>query len=241
MNDDAMPLQASSMTRAQLRDVDVAQMYALYSSCYRDTQFERFEHDLDDKTHCIVMRDGAGQLRGFSTLKLYDQQWNDSTLRVLFSGDTIVDPTCWGSQQLAFSWIRLAGELKRLSPGVALYWFLICKGHRTYRYLRAFAHDFAPRFDRPTAPATQALLDHLAVERFGRAYDSASGVLNFPVPQGRLAPILAGVPDAHRRLPDVTYFLERNPHYARGDELVCLCELTPENLRPMARRIFAGE
>jgi hypothetical protein len=107
--------------------------------------------------------------------------------------------------------------------------------------LRAFAHDFTPRFDRSTEPVNQALLDHLAVERFGHAYDAASGVLKFPVPQGRLAPTLAEVPDAHRRLPDVAYFLERNPEYACGNELVCLCELTPENLRPMARRIFTGE
>lgn len=167
------------MTRAQLRDVDVAHMYALYSTCYRDTEQARFEHDLDDKTHCVIMRDDTGKLRGFSTLKLYEQQWCDTTLRILFSGDTIVDPACWGSQQLAFCWIRLAGELKRNSPDRALYWFLICKGHRTYRYLRAFAHDFTPRFDRPAEPLRQALLDHLAVERFGHAYDAASGVLNF--------------------------------------------------------------
>lgn len=241
MNNDAMPLRASSITRAQLRDVDVAHMYALYSTCYRDTEQARFEHDLDDKTHCVIMRDDTGKLRGFSTLKLYEQQWGDTALRILFSGDTIVDPACWGSQQLAFCWIRLAGELKRNSPDRALYWFLICKGHRTYRYLRAFAHDFTPRFDRPAEPLRQALLDHLAVERFGHAYDAASGVLNFPTPQGRLAPALAEVPDAHRRLPDVAYFLERNPEYAHGNELVCLCELTPENLRPMARRIFTGE
>jgi hypothetical protein len=31
---------------------------------------------------------------------------------------------------------------------------------------------------------------------------------------------------------------ERNPHYAAGDELMCLTRLTPSNLRPLAQRLF---
>jgi len=49
------------------------------------------------------------------------------------------------------------------------------------------------------------------------------------------------VSEAHLRLPEVAFFLARNPGYARGDELVCLCELAAEKLRPLARRIFCDE
>ena len=34
------------------------------------------------------------------------------------------------------------------------------------------------------------------------------------------------------------FFLRRNPGYVRGDEMVCLTELAPHNLRPLARRVF---
>jgi hypothetical protein len=36
----------------------------------------------------------------------------------------------------------------------------------------------------------------------------------------------------------VRFFLERNPRYYLGEELVCLTELTSENLRSFASRAF---
>ncbi len=244
-----MDLRADVVARATLAAGDVDRMYALYAASYRDTDATRFRRDLDDKTHCIVLRDGAGEIQGFSTLKLYETRWRDAPIRVMFSGDTIVDPAHWGTQQLAFAWIRHAGEVRRAAPALPLYWFLICKGHRTYRYLGAFARHYVPRAGSAAGAAgtsadadaaAQALLDHLAAERYGAAYDRAAGILAFDAPQGRLAPDLAGISEAHRRLAHVAYFLERNPGYARGDELVCLCELSAANLRPLARRLFEG-
>ncbi len=235
-----MRLRATPIERAALSADQIDRMFVLYSASYCDAHRDLFDRDLSDKTHCIILCDTESVIQGFSTLKLYATTWGGTPLRVIFSGDTIIDPAHWGSQQLAFAWIRLAGEISRSAPGVPLYWLLICKGHRTYRYLRAFAHDYAPRFDAATAPDVQALTDHLANQRFGAAYDGNTGVLSFPTPQGRLTPTLAEVPDAHRRLPDVAYFLARNPRYANGDELVCLCELSTANLRPMARRLFCS-
>lgn len=241
-----MDLRATVVARAALCSDEVERMFLLYAVSYRDTVRARFLDDLGDKTHCIVLRDGDGTIQGFSTLKLYETRWRETSIRVMFSGDTIIDPAHWGTQQLAFAWIRHAGQVRRAAPAVPLYWFLICKGHRTYRYLGAFARHYLPRAGasadgRDSADAVaQDLLDHLATERYGRAYDRVAGILSFDVPQGRLAPELVGVPDAHRRIGDVAYFLQRNPGYARGDELACLCELSAANLRPLARRLFDG-
>lgn len=240
MQNSPMRLHATPIERATLSADQIDRMFALYSASYCDAHRDIFDQDLSDKTHCIMLRDTEDVIQGFSTLKLYTATWRGTSQRVIFSGDTIIDPAHWGSQQLAFAWIRLAGQISRHAPGVPLYWLLICKGHRTYRYLRAFAHDYAPRWDAATAPSVQALMDHLAIQRFGPAYDGDTGVLSFATPQGRLTPELAEVPDAHRRLPDVAYFLMRNPRYASGDELVCLCELSSANLRPMARRLFCS-
>ncbi|HIC7213427.1 hypothetical protein [Burkholderia stabilis] len=235
-----MELRATAVDRAALGPDDIDRMFSLYAASYCDTGRAQFDRDLGDKTHCIVLRDDGGAIQGFSTLKQYETRWRDASIRVIFSGDTIIDPAHWGTQHLAFAWIRHAGDVWRQAPAVPLYWFLICKGHRTYRYLRAFARDYAPRADNLTAPATQDLMDHLAASRYGHAYDPATGLLSFDTPQGRLTPTLAEVPVAHRRLADVDYFLARNPGYAHGDELVCLCELSASNLRPLARRLFDG-
>jgi hypothetical protein len=36
----------------------------------------------------------------------------------------------------------------------------------------------------------------------------------------------------------VKFFLERNPQFAQGHELVCLCEIEEANMKPMTKRIF---
>jgi hypothetical protein len=56
------------------------------------------------------------------------------------------------------------------------------------------------------------------------------------VPSGVVAVAMVEPDEAAR--PDVAFFLRSNPGYVHGDELVCLTELAPHNLRPIARRVF---
>ncbi len=214
------------------------EMFALFEHYYADTQFARFAADLAEKDFVLLLRDEAGGLQGFSTLAVYARTFAGRRVRVLFSGDTVVDENHWGQQALAFAWLRLAGDLKAEHPDQALYWLLISKGHRTYRYLSAFSREYFPAPDQITPQPMAELMEFLARDRFGAAYDTAAGVLRFPQSQGHLRDTFAQIPDAHLRLPAVEFFLARNPGYVHGDELVCLCELSADNLQPIARRAF---
>ena len=215
-------------------------MYALYARHYDDVCPEQFLADLSDKTHVLRMLDEEGIVRGFSTIELSTSTVAGRPIRVLFSGDTVIDRRYWGHFALARQWLRFAGRIYRqdITP---LYWLLIVKGHRTYRYLSTFAKRYVPHHQSDASSNDEALRDTLAVRRFGDAYDPASAVVRFNEPRGRLTPLLADIPENHRRLAPVAFFLERNPGYRAGDELVCLCELAPWNLRPMAKRAFEGE
>jgi hypothetical protein len=66
-------------------------------------------------------------------------------------------------------------------------------------------------------------------------------LIRFREPHGHLAAEWAQISEREASREDVQFFLSRNPGYAQGEELACLCELGPANLRPLARRIFAGE
>jgi hypothetical protein len=46
---------------------------------------------------------------------------------------------------------------------------------------------------------------------------------------------------ARQNDPHVKFFLERNPDYVRGVELVCITEISHENIRPFARHMFWEE
>jgi hypothetical protein len=127
-----------------------------------------------------------------------------------------------------------------MQPSLPLYWFLIVKGPRTFRYLPAFALQFLPDWRTSPVPRMTSLLTFLARERFGNAYDPQTGVIRFRESHGHLAEQWAKISEREAARDDVQFFLRRNPGYVRGDELACLCELSSDNLRPLARRIFDG-
>ncbi len=216
-------------------------MWMLYSRFYAGSSRSLFLSDLDAKRAALLLHDSRGALQGFTTLAWWEQTFEGAPVRILFSGDTIIDRAHWGTQALAFNWLRFAGTLKRAAPAVPLYWFLIVKGQRTYRYLSAFARRFIPHWSDAEPAGWRRLLDALARERFGTAYDAGAGVVRFERSCGHLTPEWAAVSARELARPDVQCFLERNPGYASGDELACLCELSDDNLRPLARRVFGSD
>ena len=58
----------------------------------------------------------------------------------------------------------------------------------------------------------------------------------FAQPQ-KLRGALKTVPDGRANDPHVAFFLAQNPGHAKGDELVCLTELSDENLTRAGRRM----
>lgn len=214
------------------------EMFELYFAYYEATARAMFFHDLEEKDWVIVLRDEDGKLRGFSTIALLETARDETPLRALFSGDTIIHHKYWGEHSLAFTWIHHAGRVKAQAPDIPLYWFLIVKGHRTYRLLQAFARRYYPHFKEPTPASEQSLMTELARMRFGDSYDPCKGILHFDRSRGQLRPAWAALKERETRRPEVRCFLERNPGYVHGDELVCLTELHANNLRPLARRIF---
>jgi hypothetical protein len=216
----------------------VAAMFDLYASYYDETSRDLFERDVRDKDYVVTLQTGSGKLAGFSTLAILDIELPEGSGKAIYSGDTIIDQPYWGTQALAFNWIRFAGSIKAQSPDQRLFWFLIVKGHRTYRYLSAFSIDFFPHWNVVTPPPAQQIMDVLAERRFGDHYDAHRGVVSFPQSRGHLKKEWQAMAPMERARPDVAFFLAKNPGYVRGDELVCLTELSAENLRPLARRVF---
>jgi hypothetical protein len=214
-------------------------MYALLARHFEGVTPEGFAADLAEKNWALLFEQD-GELVGFSTLLLYRAEHAGEALTIVYSGDTIVDPAAWGTTALPRSWITAVRRLHAEHGVGRLYWLLITSGFRTYRFLPVFWRDFHPRHDAAMPPEVAALRDVLARERFGEAYDAATGLVRFARPQ-RLRTHLAGVPEERRADPHVAHFERLNPGHAEGDELVCLTELSDENLtRAGWRMVRAG-
>src|SRR3977135_1349606 len=68
-------------------------MYALFERYYVASSFERFERDLTGKDTVFLINDERGELCGFSTLAVFEMDVDGAPLRVVFSGDTIIEPS----------------------------------------------------------------------------------------------------------------------------------------------------
>lgn len=231
-------MQSRLIRTTELTEGDRAAMYALLSTHFDGVRPEVFQADLAEKNWVILLSDSeTGDLKGFSTILMYETQFEGEILTVVYSGDTIMDPSAWNSSALSRAWISSVNALRELYPRGKFYWLLISSGYRTYRFLPVFWQEFYPRCDRPTPPQVSGLIDFLAHEKFGSDYDKTYGIVRLPHPQ-RLRGELEGIPPERLHDPHVQFFNARNPGHIQGDELVCLTEICRENLTRAGRRMW---
>jgi hypothetical protein len=229
-------MKARLIARERLSDRDREEMLALLRTQFTGVTRESFAADIEAKNWVILLREDAGDLLGFSTLDLSRRSFEGEATWVVFSGDTVIDPSAWQRGCLAQVWWPSILELQRRHGAEPLYWLLISSGYRTYRLLPALAQRYYPTHEGPTPAREGRLLAQLAVERFGAQYDRASGVVH-PSNPYRLRGGLSGIPAERMADPAVAFFACRNPGHEQGDELVCLARVAPDNLTALGRRL----
>lgn len=213
-------------------------MLALMEAHYENVTADAFAADLAGKDAAVLLRDAEGRLRGFSTLARHDVEAAGTRASVWFSGDTVVEAAHRHTAALPRAWSRHVFADARARPGVPTYWFLICAGASTYRFLPTFYSHFLPAPGGSEPPPERALLDAVARERFGARYADGIVRLAHPTP---LRPGVADLTAARLRDPHVAFFAARNPGWTQGDELACLCRIHPDNLTEAGRRMVGPD
>lgn len=214
----------------ELSPHEIDRMFQLMLAHYDGMRRASFEQDLFDKDRVIVL-EAEGGIIGFSTQKFITYQG----VRAVFSGDTIIDRAHWGTQALSRAFAQHFFD----HPEGPLYWFLISKGFKTYKYLPTFFQEFYPRYDRPTPPAVQSLLDGFGETLYPSEYRKDTGVITYRGDKDRLKPELQEL-SVREQDPHYSFFITENPGYANGEDLACLTLLTRKNLRRGAERILFG-
>jgi hypothetical protein len=220
---------------------DREQMFSLMRRHYENVDRHAFESDFDQKDWVIVATDvNEGRVYGFSTQTLYRQEFNGQSVRILFSGDTIVDRRFWASNPLSQLWGRLALSLIDAYPDDRLYWFLISKGYKTYRFLPVFFREFYPRYDKPTPRWAKRLICEVSSTRYGHRFKEPTGIVVASRDGCRLRQAVADVTPDRLRNPHVAFFDRVNPGHAGGDELCCVAPLSRENFNRKAFRVIGA-
>ncbi|TAK11644.1 MAG: hypothetical protein EPO32_11475 [Anaerolineae bacterium] len=230
-------LVSRTVRRADLTAEERQEMHGVFREYYEGATMELFDRDLENKDWVILLLDNESHgVQGFSTLAFYTTSFEGAPCSVVYSGDTIIRSTHWGSPELPRAWVRTVLEKSAEMPQ-PLYWLLISSGYKTYRFLSLFYKDFFPRHDTPTPPAMRDLIHFLANERFGSAYDRVTGIVHLG---DGATPLKSGVAEVSKeRMQDshIAFFVQQNPGHGRGDELVCLARVHPDNFTAAGRRM----
>ena len=234
---------ASGFLRGRVRRVDqlrpktVEAMWSLFARHYDSVSREAFDRDLSHKQYVVICRDtGDRSVQGFSTLQILERKQAGSRYVAIFSGDTIIDSRYWGQTALQRAFLRFIAATKLKHPTVAVYWFLISKGYKTYLLLARNFADFWPRRDVAFPARERAILAELAREKYPEAWRPERGVLEFEDCPGRLRAEVAPVDAEALEDPDVRFFAKANPGHARGDELCCLGKIDASLCLSAARK-----
>ena len=232
-------MKARVISRDQLTANDRERMFSLLTKHFLGVEREVFNADLGEKNWIILIENHKGYLVGFSTIHLYQTVYKDESISVVYSGDTIMDRSAWSSFCLPRAWIRTIKDISSQHDAERIVWLLITSGFRTYRFLPVFWREYYPRYDETTPSEINALINHLARDRFGSQYDERNGIVRFDYPH-KLINDLAIVPEGKNTDPHVSFFNQLNPGHIQGDELVCFTEISDENLSAAGRRMLSG-
>lgn len=218
-------LKASVISIKGLNLPEKSRMFNIYSKYYENADREKFEKDLFNKDKVIVLRSQSdSKIQGFSTLKHVNLILKSGKkVRGIFSGDTIIEKEFWGDKalNLAFSFYLLKEKYKR--PFEPLYWFLISKGFKTYLLLANNFPEYYPNPEVKTPREMEDVMDEFSMQNYPDAYNSKTKTLCFGNNYDSLKKSVAPINDELlSRYHKIKFFLEKNPNWERGEELVCL-------------------
>jgi hypothetical protein len=216
-------LEAQTVAVSAISAADRERMWEVFQTYYADVSREMFDSDLAEKNHVFLLRDtGDKNIKGFSTVQVMHDTVVGKKVVAIFSGDTIVENEYWGQTALQKAFFRYILRIKSKNVFVPVYWFLISKGYKTYLLLSRNFPEHWPRHSKQTPPWQRAVLDTFAKRKFGDAWKSERGILQFNQCQGRLREGVAHIDENLLKQPDIKFFVEKNPHHELGDELCCL-------------------
>ncbi|MBR5091528.1 MAG: hypothetical protein IK093_19065 [Ruminiclostridium sp.] len=211
---------------------DIDAMFALMDEFYENMDRAVFERDFFAKDYCIILRNDEDRLVGFTTQKVMSVNVDGKEVHGMFSGDTIIHKDYWGDTELFRVWAQFWFPFAERYD--EFWWFLICKGYKTYRILPLFWREFFPSYKAETPAYEKKIIDAYAKLLYPDEYDPATGVIEYKHVKDRLRAGVADIDEHRMKNKDVEFFSAANPHHADGNDIACLARIDRSLLRKRA-------
>lgn len=234
-----MSLRGTIVDQIHLNAAERREMFGLMNLYYENLVEEKFYEDLSEKDWVLVLYDKKGAIKGFSTLMAMDMDLDGRTVKGVFSGDTIIHRDYWGTVEFLIVWGRFVlMDLPELFAPMPVYWILISKGYKTYRYLPTHFLEFFPRYDRETPAGIQRIMDAFGRLKYPDRYDAGRGIITSDGNTDRVKDGIAPLTEKHLQDPNLAFFARKNPGHEEGEELVCIVRAAFDNLQPPTQQML---
>lgn len=232
------------------------QCFKLLEKHFLGADWKKFQKDLSEKEFVITLTN-QGKIVGFSTIgtfvvsvpekvkvskgtNTFESIQFDLTeevgVPVIFSGDTAVDLEVRNTPHFgtALGWY-FKRAIEKFGNTRAWY-IMLSKGFRTYKAMEFMFKKFAPTEHNQFTELEKNIASNFCQERYGSRF----------VKEEMLIKASDGDQKLQQLSPDLTvprseqgdFFTLRNPNFERGDELVCIANISIENFTRRFQRCF---
>ncbi len=219
-------------------EADIQAMFRLMTAFYDNVEEAVFRRDFADKDYCLALRNDDGEIVGFTTQKIMTIDVGGEPVHGIFSGDTIIHKDYWGETELfrVFSefWFQYAEQFDEF------WWFLICKGYKTYRILPLFWRECYPNYRFETPARVKSIIDAYASALYPDEYNPVTGVIEYKHTKDKLRAGVADIDDHALRSRDTSFFCKANPGHINGNDIACLAKFDRSLLNPRMLKVMFG-
>lgn len=220
---------------SEISESSKAEMFRLMDEFYDNMRYDVFLRDFNEKDFVIVLF-ADEKIKGFTTQKLMKFDVDGMDINGIFSGDTIIHRDYWGSTELFKAFARFFFAYADNFDN--FYWFLICKGYKTYRILPTFWKEFYPNRNTPTPLFEKKIIDRYAEILYPDEYNRESGVIEYKTVKDKLKSNVADIGEKELKNKDIAFFAEANPNHINGDDIACLAKIGMDELKPLAVKLL---
>ena len=228
-----MKLKSSVLKISELSTENKQDLFQLMLEVYDGINWNKFLSDMNQKNYILILYNKDNAIAGFTTIQVFDFE----NKLIIYSGDTVIEEVSRGDIELMRAWWRFSYTIQEKNPAKQVFWLLISKGWRTYKFFPLFLKEIYPTYKCNTPEEIQKFIDRLSHYKFGDSYKNGLVISEYP---DKLKSGKNDIPEKRREDKDVKFFLEKNPDFYKGNELVCLAELSVSNLTKAGLKLLHG-
>ncbi len=210
--------------------------FELLSRHFDHVSWKQFNTDFHEKQYVALLRKEE-RIVGFSTMVTIPITTAEGNhISVAFSGDTVVEFDSRNSVGLGVVLSSFFRENISAYGDGNVWYVLISKGWRTYKAMEFMFHSFTPYPRKNITHEERSIIASFGRSKYPSRFDQEKLVLHGLEGDQKLR---GGSQDLEVPNTELgSFFKERNPNFANGDELICLARLSYDNFTERFKRCF---